>query len=258
MSKKNIKSRLRGVGIPVLFFVCGFLIWEGAVLFLNLPEFLLPRPSQVILEIFSKFPFFLGHLGITMLEALTGYLIAVLLSFTLAVIFVHSKIIERGLYPYAIAIKIAPILGLAPIIVLWFGIGITSKIIIVVLLCFFPLLVSTIKGFKTVDENALNLLKSLSASKWQIFFKLRLPGSLPFIFQGLKISATMAITGAFVGEFLAGERGMGYLINLHTRLLNTTTAMAAILVVVLIGIFLFLLICGIEKKVIFWQKSEGL
>jgi NitT/TauT family transport system permease protein len=258
MLKENIKSKLKEIGIPILFFIGGFLIWESAVLIFNLPEFLLPRPSQVILEIFRKFPFFLGHLGITMFSALTGYLIAIFLSFILAVIFVHSKTIEKGLYPYAIAIKIAPILALAPLVVLWFGIGIISKIVIVVLICFFPLLVSTIKGLKMVDENALDLLKSLSANKWQIFLKLRLPSSLPFVFQGLKISATMAMTGAFIGEFLAAEKGIGYLISIHTRLLDTTTAMAALLIMIVAGILFFLLICAIEKKVVFWQKSEGI
>lgn len=258
MFKKNIKSRLKEFGIPILFFVGGFLIWEIAVLVLNLPEFLLPRPSKIILEIFTKFPFFLNHLGITMFTAITGYLIAVLLSFTLAVIFVHSKIIERGLYPFAIAIKVAPILALVPFVILWFGTGNTSQIVIVALVCFFPSLVNIIKGLKTVDENALELLKSLSATKWQIFLKIRIPSSFPFVFQGLKISSTLAMIGVFIGESLAANRGIGYLINLHTRVLNTTTAMAALFIMILAGILFFLLISGIEKKVVFWQKSEGM
>ena len=258
MLKKNNKNKLKKIGVPILFFIGGFLLWEGAALISTLPEFLLPRPSKIIFEIFTEFPFFLSHLGITMSSAITGYLIAVLLSFTLAVIFVHSKTVERGLYPYAIAINVAPILAIAPFVILWFGIGITSKIVIVVLICSFPLLVNTIKGLKTVDENALELLNSLSASKWQIFLKLRLPGSFPFIFQGLKISSTLAIIGAFVGEFLAANRGIGYVILAHTRVLDTTTALAALFVMILAGILFFLLISVIEKKVVFWQKSEGI
>ncbi len=258
MFKKSVKNRLKDIGIPFLFFVGGFIIWEITALISTLPEFLLPRPSQIIFEIFTKFSFFLSHLGITMLSAITGYLIAVLLSFTLAVIFVHSKTTERGLYPWIIAIKIAPILALAPFVILWFGIGITSKIVIVALVCFFPLLVNTIKGLKTVDENALELLDSLSAGKWQIFLKLRLPGSLPFIFPALKISSALALTGAFVGELLVANKGIGYLILTYSRILETTTAMAALFVMVLAGILFFLLISFIEKKVVFWQKSEGI
>lgn len=258
MLKKSVKNRLKNLGIPFLFFVGGFLIWEVMASISTLPEFLLPRPSQIIFEVFTKFPFFLGHLGITMFSAITGYLIAVLSSFTLAVVFVHSKTIERGLYPCIIAIKIAPILALAPFIILWFGIDITSKIVIVALICFFPLLVNTIKGLKTVDEDALALFNSLSASKWQIFLKLRLPGSLSFIFPALKISSALALTGAFVGEFLAADRGIGYLILLYSRILETTTAMAALFVMVLAGILFFLLISFIEKRVVFWQTSEGI
>lgn len=258
MLNKNIKNSLRNFAVPCLFFVGGFLVWEIVASISTLPEFLLPRPSKIIVEVVSQFKFFLGHLGVTLFSAITGYLIALLLSFTLAVIFVHSKTLERGLYPYAIAIKVAPILAIAPFVILWFGIGVISKIVIVALVCFFPLLVNTIKGLKTVDEDALTLFNSLSADKWQIFLKLRLPSSLPFIFQGLKISSTLAMTGAFVGEFLAADRGIGYLITINTRILNTTTAMAALLVMILAGILFFLLISGIEKKVVFWQKSEEL
>jgi len=256
MFKKNFKNKLKELGIPLLFLVGGFLIWEIAVSVLALPEFILPKPSKIIFEIINQFKFFLPHLGITMLSTVTGYFIAFLLSFILAVIFVHSKTIERGLYPYAIAIRVAPILALAPLVVLWFGIGITSKIVIVVLICFFPLLVNTTQGLKTADEKALELLNSLSASKWQIFIKLRLPSSLPFIFPALKISSALALTGAFVGEFLAADQGIGYLILLHTRTFDTTTAMAALLLMVLTGIFFFLLISFIENKVVFWQKPE--
>jgi NitT/TauT family transport system permease protein len=193
-----------------------------------------------------------------MFSALTGYLIAVFLSFILAVIFVHSKTIERSLYPYATALKIAPVMALIPFVIMWFGIGIISQIIIIALSCFFPFLVNTVKGLKTIDENALELLKSFSANKWQIFWKLRLPSSLPFIFSGLKIASTIAMIGVFVGESLMADRGIGYLITIYTRLLKTTTAMAALFIMILAGILFFSLISVIEKKVVFWQKSEGL
>lgn len=257
MPKKSIKSRLKNLSIPFLFFVGIFLIWEIAASISTLPEFLLPKPSKIIPEMINQFWFFLNHLGITMLSAITGYLIAILLSFTLAVIFVHSKTIERGLYPWIVAIKIAPILALAPFVILWFGIGISSKIVIVALLCFFPLLVNTIKGLETIDENALSLFNSLSASKRQVFLKLRLPSALPFIFQGLKISSAVAITGAFVGELLTASKGIGNLIVVYSRILETVTAVAALFVMILAGILFFLLISFLEKKVVFWQRTEG-
>lgn len=258
MFKKSIKNKLKNLGVPFLFFAGGFIIWEIAASISTLPEFILPKLSKVILEMINNFGFFLSHLGITMFSAITGYLIAILLSFILAVAFVYSKTIKRGFYPLIIAIRIAPILALAPFIILWFGIGVTSKIVIVALICFFPLLVNTIKGLETVDEDALVLFNSLSPNKWQIFLKLRLPGSFPFIFPALKISSALALTGAFVGEFLAADEGIGYLILTYSRILETTTAMAALFVMTLAGILLFLLISFIERKVVFWQKSEGI
>lgn len=256
MFKKNTKNIIKEISIPALFLIGGFLIWEVLVRISNIPEFLLPAPSKVFFKIATEFNSLIWHLGITLLEAISGYLVASLLTFVIAVIFVHSKTIEKGLYPYVIAIKIAPTLALAPFIILWFGIGITSKIVIVALICFFPLLVNTVKGLNTVDEKALELLKSFSASKWQIFMKLRLPSSLPFIFPALKVSSTLAITGAFVGEFLAADRGIGHLILIYSRLLNTTMALAALFVMIAAGIFIFLAIGFIERKMIFWQKSD--
>lgn len=256
MLKKNIKNRLREVGIPLLFFLGGFSLWEILIIILDIPKFLLPKPSEIIIEIFNNFTFFLKNLGITMLEALIGYFIAILLSFVLAVIFVHSKTIKSGLYPYAIAIKIAPMLALAPFVILWFGIGFESKIIIVILICFFPLLVNFVKGLESISKEALDLLKSFSASKWKIFLKLRLPNSLPFIFPALKISSTLAITGAFVGEFLSAKQGIGYLIMIYSKLFETTSAFAALFLIILTGILFFLLIDFIEKKVVFWQDSK--
>lgn len=258
MFEKGNKRRLGEIIVPVLFFVGGFILWEVFASVSNIPEFLLPKPSRILSEIFNQFAFFSKHLGITMMITVSGYLAANLLTFLVAAIFVSSKTIEKGLYPYAIAIKIAPILAIAPFVILWFGIGVVSKIVIVTLVCFFPLLVNTVKGLKTVDENALELLNSLRASKWQVFFKLRLPSALPFIFQGLKISSTLAMTGAFVGEFLAANQGIGYLILLYSRILETTSALAALFMMISVGILFFLLICLLERKMVFWQKSEGI
>lgn len=256
MPKKNNKNRIKNFCVPATFLFGGFLLWEFIVFVSNIPEFLLPAPSKIILKIIEKFDLLLWNLGVTMLEAVSGYVIAILLTFIVATIFAHSKIIEIGLYPYAIALKIAPTLALAPLVVLWFGIGLVSKIIIVIIICFFPLLVNTVKGLKTVDEKSLELLKSFSASKWQIFLKLRLPSSLPFIFPALKISSMLAITGAFIGEFIAANRGIGYIILIHSRIFDTTTALASLFLTILAGIFFFLLISFLEKKLVFWQEPE--
>lgn len=256
MSKKNIKSRLKEVGIPALFFAGGLAAWEIFALASNAPEFLFPRPSKIILEIIENFPFLLKHTGVTMSEAAIGFVIANILGFCLAVIFVYSKIAEKGIYPLAVALKTVPTLALAPFLVLMFGIGAASKIAIVAVACFFPILVNAIKGLRTVDEEALDLFKSLSASKWQIFTKLRLPDALPYIFPALKTSAVISILGAIMGEFIGANKGIGYVILTSTQTFNIPIMFAAIVMSSLAGLLFFWLVCLAERKIIFWQKTE--
>ena len=160
------------------------------------------------------------------------------------------------MYPYVLALKITPVLALAPFLVLWFGLGIISKILIVALVCFFPLLVTTLKGLKTVDEARWELFKSFSATPWQIFTKLRLPGALPYVFAGLKITTVLALTGAFVAEFISGNQGIGHVIISSTRTLESAMAFAAIGTAILGGLALYVLVSVIEKRVVFWQHVE--
>lgn len=253
MSKKNIKSRLKGIGIPILFFVGILVVWEILVLLLNVPEYLLPRPTKIISEIITNFGSLLGHTGITMFEAIVGYIIANIIGFIVAVIFVHSKTIEKGFYPYAIALKTTPIIAMAPLLVLWFGTGIASKIVAAAVICFFPILVNTVKGLRSISDDALDLFKSYSASKWQIFTKLRLPNSLPYIFSALKISTGLAVVGAIVGEFVGASKGIGYVILVSSYHLETTRMFAAIIMSALAGILFFGLISILERKYIFWE-----
>lgn len=255
MSKKNIKRGLKEIGIPILFFVGILLVWEILVLLFNIPEYLLPRPTSIISEIITNFSSLLSHTGITMFEAIAGYIIANLIGFCIAVIFAHSKTIEKGFYPYAIALKTTPIIAMAPLLVLWFGTGLFSKIVTAALVCFFPILVNTVKGLGSVDSDALDLFKSYSASKWQIFTKLRLPNSLPYIFSALKISTGLAVVGAVVGEFVGASKGIGYVILVSSYHLETTTMFAAIIMSALAGVLFFWLISILEKKFIFWEEN---
>lgn len=257
MHQKNIKRRLKGIGIPILFFICFLIVWELSVIFFKFPEYLLPQPTKILIEIITNFGKFLMHTGITMFEAIMGYLIANILGFSVAVIFAHYRTIEKGFYPYAIALKTTPIIAMAPLLILWFGTGIASKIVAAALVCFFPILVNTVKGLRAVDDDSLDLFKSYSASKWQIFTKLSLPTALPYIFSALKISTGLAVVGAIVGEFVGANKGIGYVILVSTYHLETVTMFAGIIMSALIGVLFFWVICLIEKKVVFWQESEN-
>lgn len=257
MYKKTIKRGLKEIGLPILFFLGILIIWEVFVLVLSVPEYLLPAPSKILSEIITDFDSLLKHTGITILEAVIGFLIGNILGFITAMIFVHSKTIEKGFYPYAIALKTTPILAMAPLLILWFGTGISSKIIASAIVCFFPILVNTVKGLKTIDSEYLDLLKSFSAKKYQIFTKLRLPNSLPYIFSALKISTGLAVVGAIVGEFVGAKEGIGFIILTSTYHLETVKMFAAIIMSALGGMLFFWIVGLIEKKVIFWQKSEN-
>ena len=255
MSKKTITRGLKEIGIPILFFVGILLVWEVLVLLFSIPEYLLPKPTSIISEIITNFGSLLSHTGITMFEAIIGYLIANLIGFSVAVIFAHSKTIEKGIYPYAIALKTTPIIAMAPLLVLWFGTGLFSKIVAAALVCFFPILINTVKGLGSVNNDALDLFKSYSATKWQIFTKLRLPNSLPYIFSALKISTGLAVVGAVVGEFVGASKGIGYVILVSSYHLETTTMFAAIIMSALAGVLFFWLISVLEKKFIFWEEN---
>jgi len=256
MFTKNIKRSLKKIVLPIMVFVAILFLWEIAVLVFKIPSYFLPKPSEILTEIILNFQLLLENLGVTMLEVISGFIIANILGFVTAVIFVHSKTIERSLYPYVLSVKMTPIIAIAPFLVIWFGVGIFSKIATVVVICFFPILVNTIKGLKVIDREALDLFDSLSANKWQIFLKLRLPSSLPYIFQALKTSAPLAIVGALVGEFVGGNKGIGYIILTYTTLFETTKAFSAIIVIIVAGILFFGLISLIEKRVTRLKEPE--
>jgi NitT/TauT family transport system permease protein len=252
MYKKIIRGLKKGF-MPALFLIAGLIIWEVVILLFKLPEYILPTPRAIIVDIFSNFSSLISHLWITIIEAVGGLVIASILGIVIATIFLYSRNTEKGFYPYIIALKTTPIIVLAPLLVLWFGNGILSKIVIVVLICFFPIVVNTLKGFKSVNQDYLDLFRSLNSSKKQIFMKLRFPFALPYIFSALKISSSLAFVGAIVGEFVGANEGIGFVILVASYHLNTVRMFSGIILVALAGIILFFLIDFIEKKVVYWK-----
>jgi len=255
MVEKNIKGRLKESITPISFFVGILLIWEIVVSVTNYPEYLLPKPTRIINQLITNFDSLLLHTGITMSEAVIGFIIANTLAFLAAVVFAHSKTIEKGLYPYAVALETTPIIAMAPLLILWFGTDIGSKIVAAAIVAFFPMLVNTVKGLKAIDEETLDLFRSLFANKWQIFIKLRLPNALPYIFSALKTSAALSVIGAIVGEFVGANKGIGYVILISTYHMETVKMFTGIIMSAVAGMLFFWVVSLIEKKVVFWQKS---
>jgi len=193
---------------PLLFGRAALALWQAVVVPWAVPEYLLPSPAAIMASVDRSL---LVQLGVTFMEALSGFALASLLAFAIALLFARFPTLECGLFPIAIAIKTTPIIAITPLLVLWQGTGWWSKITAASLICFFPVLVNVVKGLKSVELDFHDLFRSLGATSGQEFSKLRLPFALPYLFSALKISSSLAVVGAIVGEFVAATQGLGYL-----------------------------------------------
>lgn len=247
-------------GVPIrryLFSGLGLLAillyWELHVRIFHVPEFLVPAPSQVARSLVEEWPALQRNTGATLVESVGGFLAGNGIAILLAVIFVHNKHAERTLYPIAVAIRTVPIIAIAPILVLLFGNGYTPKIIIAALISFFPTLVNMVRGLESVEATALELMRVLSASPSQVFWKLRVPSSLPFLFAALKIAATSCVIGAIVSEWIGADTGLGYLITISTFEFRTGLLYAAMVVGSVMALGLFGVVVVLERLVVRWK-----
>ena len=232
---------------PILMFILFLVLWEVLCKYFNIKEYIIPAPSKVGTIIISQFGSLIKDTGITMVEAVLGFLLANILSIIIAVGFCHSRWFERSFYPYTIALKSVPVIAIAPLLVLWFGYGLLSKVIMAAIISFFPLVVNATLGLKSVDSEALDLMKSLSASRMQILLKLRFPNALPYMFSALKISSALSVVGAIVGELTGAKEGIGFAILISSYNVDTPMLFAAIIAASLAGILFFALVALIEN-----------
>jgi NitT/TauT family transport system permease protein len=235
-----------------------FLFWEILVKLFNVSEFLLPSPSRIfnayISMAFSGRLFF--HTWVTVVETLAGFIFGGFIGIILGYAISKSKTIDNILSPLIIAAQTTPKLALAPLFLIWFGFGLTSKILITSLVVFFPIFVNTIVAIKSINPNLKALMKLVHANKWQVVKQLELPSSLPLLFAGFKSGITLAIVGAVVGEFVGASAGLGYLIIFGTGYLDTATVFVAIIQLILIGIIFYEIITVIGSKLMKWHESE--
>jgi NitT/TauT family transport system permease protein len=241
--------------IPIIFLFGILLTWEGSVRFLHVKEYILPSPITIAKVLYNDWFLLLKHTGITALESLTGFILANIGGLVLASLLSISVSFKKAIMPYAIALKTTPIVAFAPILVIWFGSGIITKIFASALVCFFPILVNTLKGLTSVEQDYLNLFASFHTSKWKTFWNLKFPTAMPYIFSALKISTSLSVVGAIVGEFVGASQGLGYIILVSSYHLETASIFAAIILSASIGIIFFSIISYLEKKTIFWQNS---
>jgi NitT/TauT family transport system permease protein len=251
-----MKRFLRTVSAPASALVLILVFWTLIVRIFEIPVYLLPTPIKIAQFIVAH-PVSLGiDLWTTMTESMLGFLIGNGLGFCFAILFAYSRTAERALYPYAIALKTTPIIAIAPILVLWFGPGIVSKIVASAAICFFPILVNASRGLRDIDSAALDLFHSLDASETQVFVKLRLPSALPYVFSAMRISTSLSIIGAIVGEFLGASHGVGYAIVVAYTHLEMDVVFASVAMSAIGGVSFFALIVLLERTVMPWTRAQ--
>lgn len=241
--------------IPVVI-AMGIALWAGLVAWQAYPVFILPGPLVVWRKLFVLLEdgSLLRHTRVTLVEIGLGLLIGLATAFVLGYVLGKSQRVERIIAPYLVASQSVPIVAVAPLLVIWFGSGLTSKVLVCALITFFPTLVNTMVGVRNVDEELRDLMRTLRANWWQTFRLLELPAALPVIFGGLKLSVILAVVGAVVGEFAGADAGLGYLINLARGVLDTPLMFVAVFALVFIAQALYGIVALVEHFALRWQR----
>jgi NitT/TauT family transport system permease protein len=244
--------------LTVLFFAVSMALWEGAVRGLEVPPFILPAPSAVAVALWRGLAsgLYVRHLGHTLAETVLGFLLGSALGLCLGTLVATSRWVEYFLYPYIVMFQSLPKIALAPLIVIWFGLGLASKVVNAALVAFFPLLVNTMVGLRSTDEDRVSLMRSLAASERQIFWMLRLPNALPFVMAGLDVAMIFALIGAIVGEFVGATAGLGMLIQSMNFTMDVSGQFSVLLVLSVVGLALNRTIQLVRRRVLFWDPSE--
>lgn len=247
---------MRSLGYGTLGLSIVLVLWELVVRVFNISDFLLPLPTNIAERAFIDRSLLLHHLSITMIETVLGFAAAVLIGIVVAIVITTSERSKNLVMPIVIATQLVPKVAIAPLVLLWFGYGITSKVVIAFLIAFFPIVIDMATGLTMVEKELVDLLRSLGAKRWKIFVKAQIPHSLPFLFSGMRIAITLAIIGAIVGEFIGGSQGVGYLIVTSTSELKTELVFACLLVLTAAGFLLFALIGLLERIIVPWSAAE--
>lgn len=248
---------LRKYGLAVLFSLSVIVLWELIVRVANVPEYLFPAPSQVILALKTDWVYLGPASWITIREVLIGFLIAVVAGVGLAILLHLFRTLRRAVYPLLIGSQTIPIVVLAPILVILLGYGIGPKLVIVALICFFPIVVNGLDGLRSVDDDFIRMMRTLDASRFAIFKRVEFPAALPLIFSGMRIAATFASIGAVFGEWSGSNGGLGYVMLQATPNLQTARIFAAILILTAISLALFGVVSVCERLAVPWAPRGG-
>jgi NitT/TauT family transport system permease protein len=240
---------------PLVFFAALVIVWEVMVELVNLPAFILPPPRDLWVAFMKKLPILGNHALITFAEAVGGFGLSLLLGVVFAVAVVYSRHLQNTIYPLIVILYAMPKSAFAPLMVIWVGYGLFSKISIAFLVAFFPIVVNTVVGLKEVEPELLELARINRASQFDVFKKIRLPNSLPYMFAGIKVAIVLSVTGAIVAEFVAANEGLGYLILQANYSLDTAFALVVLLILAVLSLGLFWLTEMIQRKLAPWSAE---
>lgn len=253
----QIRTRPEWVCVP-LTLVLALGGWEWYVKAYQVSAVILPPPSQIVSALYSGLAsgVYMKALAVTLQAIVLGFLLSASVAFVLGTLISQIRLLEATIYPYVIALQTLPKIAIAPLILVWVGLGIESKIIIAALVSFFPMLVNTIVGLKSASADKLELMHALTASHTKTFFLVKLPEALPYIFAGLQIGIVLAVLGAIVGEFVGAKAGLGYLIIQMNYTMDVAGMFAVLVILGVMGVALNVLITVVRKRVIFWQRTD--
>ena len=237
-SGKGVAS-VRAIALPTGLALVMLSLWQAVVVVGNIPAVILPSPISTLRYIFERWDILLMHAIPTTAESALGFALATALGIVLAIAITYSTLAREALYPNLVFFQLIPKIALAPLFIIWLGIGTTSRVAFSVFIAFFPVVIATTAGFMSVDRGMLRLCRALTASERQIFLHVRFPAALPYIFSGMKVAVTLAIIGVIIGEFITAQAGLGYLIIFATARADTEVSMAAIVVLCVCGLLLY-------------------
>jgi NitT/TauT family transport system permease protein len=244
---------------PWIFLILFLLAWELLIRYLNVPGYVIPAPTSVVMEGIEIWDVLANHLLTTLKEVILGFLLGTAVGVFIAFSIAYYSIIRKIFLPYIVMLQTMPKLGLAPLYILWFGFGLLTDVIIITSISFFPVLINFLAGLDEFNENEMRLMSSYNASKNQIFFHVRLFRALPFLYSGLQLGMILSVTGAIVAEFVVGDAGLGYLTLLANNTLETSMMFCALILLGLLGFFLYYIMTLFKKILMPWSaKTETL
>ncbi len=250
-----MRTRLGAVLPPLLSVVVLLVVWQTAVVVLEVPRFILPAPTEIARALVDERAVIGRNVGVTLLELVLGYALGVGAGLVLAVVMNFARPLKAALYPLLVASQTIPKVAIAPLFVLWFGVDLLPKVLIIALLAFFPVLINTISGLDGTDRGHVELFASVNSSRWDLYRHVKIPAAVPHLFAGLKLALTVSVIGAVIAEFVASSSGLGYLLLAYNASLRTTELFATLVVLIAISGLAYTVIV-VAERLVSWQARS--